>query len=37
MVHAFPKGICLKVNVIAQLELKLAYFEPTVTYFSPYV
>ena len=28
-VHTFPKGICPKVNVIAQLELKLAYNNST--------
>ena len=26
-VHAFPKGISPKVNVITQLEVELAYFE----------
>ena len=26
-VHAFPKGISRKVNVIVQLEFELAYFE----------
>ena len=29
-VHTFPKGISLKVNVIAQMEFKLAYLEATV-------
>ena len=27
-VHAFPKGICPKVNVIAWLEFEPAYYEP---------
>ena len=26
-VHTFPKGICPKVNVIAQMEFEIAYFE----------
>ena len=28
-VHAFPKRINLKINVIAQLEFELAYFDST--------
>ena len=31
-VHAFPKGISLKVNVIVWLELKLAYYVVAVQY-----
>ena len=34
--QVFPKGICLKVNMIALVEFKLAYFEATVHYFSHY-
>ena len=33
-VHAFPKGISLKVNLIARLEFELAYFEAAVQLFS---
>ena len=33
-VHTFPKGISLKVNVIVQLELELAYFEAAVLHFN---
>ena len=29
-VHTFPKGICPKVNVIAQLEYELAYYDSAV-------
>ena len=29
-VHAFPKGISQKVNVITQLELELAYYDVAV-------
>ena len=29
-VHAFPKGISLKVNVIAWLEFEITYFEVEV-------
>ena len=35
-VHTFPKGICLKVNVIVQLEYKLAYYDSTVHRFNHY-
>ena len=31
-VHTFPKGICSKVNVIAQLEYELAYYDSKVHY-----
>ena len=30
-VHAFPKCICLKLNVIAQMELEIAYYDVAVT------
>ena len=32
----FPKGICLKVNLIAWPEFKLTYFNTTVQHFSHY-
>ena len=35
-VHTFPKGICPKVNVIARLEYKLAYYNSTVHRFNSY-
>ena len=35
-VHTFPKGICPKVNVIAQLEYKLAYYDSAVHRFNHY-
>ena len=35
-VHTFPKSIRPKVNVIAQLEFELTYFEATVQLFSHY-
>ena len=35
-VPTFPKGICLKVNVIARLEFKLAYYYSTVHHFNHY-
>ena len=35
-VHTFPKGICPKVNVIAQLENELAYYDSTVHRFNHY-
>ena len=35
-VHILPKGITLKVNVIAQIEFKLAFFEAAVKHFSHY-
>ena len=28
--HTFPKGICMKVNVIARLELELAFYDSAV-------
>ena len=36
-VHAFLKGISLKVNIIVWLEIELAYFKATVQHFSHYV
>ena len=35
-VRAFPKGICLKVNVIAQLEFELTYYDSAVQRFNHY-
>ena len=35
-VHTFPKGICLKVNVIARLEYELTYCDSTVHCFNHY-
>ena len=35
-VHSFPKGICPKVNVIARLELELAYYDSAVRRFNHY-
>ena len=35
-VHTFPKGICPKVNVIARLEYKLAYYDSAVRRFNHY-
>ena len=35
-VHTFPKGICLKVNVIERLEFKLTYYNSTVRSFNHY-
>ena len=35
-VHIFPKGICPKVNVIAQLEYELAYYDSAVHHFNHY-
>ena len=34
--HTFPKGICPKVNVIAQLEYELAYYNFAVHRFNHY-
>ena len=34
LTHTFPKGICPKVNVIAQVELKLAHYDSTVQRFN---
>ena len=36
MVHTFYKSISLKVNVIAQLEFELNYFQAIVQHFSHY-
>ena len=36
MVLTFPKGICPKVNVIAQLEYELAYNDSAVNRFDHY-
>ena len=35
-VHTFPKGICLKVNVIARLGFELAYYDPAIQRFDHY-
>ena len=35
-VCTFAKGVCLKVNIIIQLEFELTYFETTVQHFSRY-
>ena len=35
-VHTFPKGICPKGNITAQLEFELAYYNPTVQHFYHY-
>ena len=35
-VHAFPKGICLKVNVIARLDFELAYDDSVVQLINHY-
>ena len=35
-VYAFPKGISLKVNIIAQQEFELAYYDIAVQYVSHY-
>ena len=35
-VPTFPMGICLKVNVIAQLEFKLTYYDSAVQHFNYY-
>ena len=34
--HTFPKGICPKVNVIAQLEFELAYYDSAFQRFNHY-
>ena len=36
-VHAFSKGISMKVNITVCLEFEAAYFKVTVQYFSYYV
>ena len=33
-VHTFPKGICLKVNVIVHLEFELMYYDSAVQHFN---
>ena len=35
-VHTFPRGICTKVNLIAQLEFQLVYFKVAAKHFSHY-
>ena len=35
-VHTFPKGICLKVRVIARLEFELAYYDSAAYRFNHY-
>ena len=35
-VHTFPKGICPKVNVMAQLEYEIAYYDSIVHRFNHY-
>ena len=35
-VYTFPRGICPKVNIIARLEYKLAYYDPGVHRFTHY-
>ena len=35
-VYTFPKGICLKVNVIAHLEYELAYYDSVAHRFNHY-
>ena len=35
-IHTFLKGIIPKVNIIAQLEFELAYYDVTVQYVSYY-
>ena len=35
-VHTFPRGICPKVNVKAQLEFELAYYNSAVNCFNHY-
>ena len=35
-VHIFPKGICMKVNVIVEVEFELSYFEAAVQHFIHY-
>ena len=35
-VHTFPKGICLKVNVIVRLEYELVYYDSAVHRFNHY-
>ena len=36
LVHTFPKGISLKVNVIARLEFELTYYDAAVQHISHY-
>ena len=35
-VHTFPESICAKLNVIAQLELELVYYDSVVQRFNHY-
>ena len=35
-VDTFPKGICMKVNVTAQIAFRLTYFEAVIQYVSHY-
>ena len=35
-VHAFPKGISLKVNVIVQLEFEFVYYDLVIQHFNHY-
>ena len=35
-IHTFPPGIIPKMNILARLELKLAYFNTAVHYFNHY-
>ena len=35
-VHTFPNGICPKVNMIARMKFKLAYYDSTVQHFNHY-
>ena len=35
-VHTFPKGICPKMNVTAQLEFELAYYDSALQRFNYY-
>ena len=35
-VHTFPKGTCLKVNVIPRLEFELAFYDPAVPFCNHY-
>ena len=34
--HIFPKCVCLKVNVIVQLEFEIAYYDSAVQHFNHY-
>ena len=37
MVHTFPKGICLKVNIIARQEFELVFYDFAVHRFNHYI